>query len=314
MAPAHHPESSLGDHLESASVTGRGRRVAFAASRELLALDDGWPLLREAATAIGLEPSVTVWEDPSVDWASFDLVVAMYTWGYVSRRESFRAWAGAVSRHARLVNPGSVLCWNSDKTYLADLAAGGIAIVPTSWVPPGAAWHPPARDYVIKPTVASGGIDAARYLTQRVEVAMRHVDRLHRDGHTVMVQPYLPAVDVAGETALIFFGDRFSHAVTKRALLEPDVGTIYGLWERQVISPASGRADQLALAQRALRLVHARFGRTAYARVDLVDGADGSPMVIELELVEPSLFLDLAPGAARRLAERLHECLMTPHA
>jgi hypothetical protein len=72
-----------------------------------------------------------------------------------------------------------------------------------------------------------------------------------------------------------------------------------------VIAPRTPRADQRALAERALRLVHERFGRTAYARVDLVDGEDGTPVVIELELVEPSLFLDLAPGSAARLAEQL---------
>jgi glutathione synthase/RimK-type ligase-like ATP-grasp enzyme len=286
-------------------VTGRARRVAFAASRDLLDLDAGWPLLRDAVAAVGLEPAVAVWEDANVDWGAFDLVVAMYTWGYVIRRAAFLQWARQVSRRARLVNAEPVLTWNSDKTYLADLAAAGIPTVPTTWVPPGATWQPPGRDYVVKPTVASGGIEAARYVAQGVDVAARHVERLHRDGQTAMVQPYLPTVDGEGETALVFFGDRFSHAVAKQGLLEADVGPIFGLWERQVISPRTPRAEQHALAERALRVVHERFGRTAYARVDLVDGADGTPMVIELELIEPTLFLDLAPGAAGRLAEHL---------
>jgi hypothetical protein len=101
-------------------VPGRAGRVAFAASPEALDLDAGWPLLRDAAVAVGLEPAVTVWEDTGVDWAAFDLVVANYTWGYVSRRGRFLAWAQAVSRRARLVNARSILTWNSDKTYLAD--------------------------------------------------------------------------------------------------------------------------------------------------------------------------------------------------
>jgi hypothetical protein len=286
-------------------VTGRPRRVAFAAGPDALDLDASWPLLRDALAAAGLDPAVAVWDDATVDWGAFDLVVAMYTWGYVIRRAAFLRWAREVSRHARLVNAEPVLTWNSDKTYLGDLAAAGIPTVPTCWVPPGATWQPPARDYVVKPTVASGGIEAARYLMQGVDVAARHVERLHRDGQTAMVQPYLPAVDGDGETALIFFGGRFSHAVAKQGLLSPDVGPIFGLWERQVIAPRTPRADQHALAEGALGVVHQRFGRTAYARVDLVDGDDGTPMVIELELIEPSLFLELAPGAAARLAEEL---------
>jgi glutathione synthase/RimK-type ligase-like ATP-grasp enzyme len=288
-------------------VIRRRRKVAFAAGREMPELDDGWPLLRDAVAAVGLEPAVAVWEDPGVDWAVFDLVVVMYTWGYVVRRDEFLAWAATAARDTQLVNAEPVLRWNSDKTYLADLGAAGIPTVPTAWVPPGAAWHPPGPDYVVKPTVASGGIDAARYVTQGVEAAERHIDRLHEQGRTAMVQPYLPTVDTEGETALIFFGDRFSHAIAKQGLLEADVGPIFGLWERQVISPRTARPDQHGLAERALRVVHERLGRTAYARVDLVDGDDGRPVVIELELIEPSLFLDLAPAGAPRLADELRE-------
>jgi glutathione synthase/RimK-type ligase-like ATP-grasp enzyme len=231
--------------------------------------------------------------------------VAMYVWGYVLRRDAFVDWTRAVSERTRLVNAEPVLAWNSDKGYLADLAAAGVPTVPTTWVPPGAAWDPPARDYVVKPTVASGGIDAARYVRTAAEEAGRHVERLHRQGQTVMVQPYVPAVDARGETALVFLGGGHSHTVAKRGLLEPDVGTIFGLWERQVISPATARDDQLAVAEATLRVVHERFGRTAYARVDLVDGDDGTPMVLELELIEPSLFLDRAPRAAQRFAAAL---------
>jgi glutathione synthase/RimK-type ligase-like ATP-grasp enzyme len=286
-------------------VTGRVPRVAFAAGHDALDLDDGWPLLRDAAAAAGLDPAVAVWEDAGVDWSAFDLVVAIYVWGYVLRREAFLAWARAASGRTRLLNAEPVLAWNSDKSYLADLAAAGVRTVPTTWVPPGASWEPPAPDYVIKPCVASGGIDAARYVRSAAAEAERHVARLHREGQTVMVQPYVPAVDARGETALIFLGGRCSHAVAKRGLLEPDVGTIFGLWERQVISPATARADQRAVAERTLRAVHDRFGPTAYARVDLVDDDDGAPMVLELELIEPSLFLDRAPDAAERFAQAL---------
>jgi hypothetical protein len=110
----------------------------------------------------------------------------------------------------------------------------------------------------------------------------------------------------------VHFGGRFSHALGKAALLEPDAGTIFGLWERQVVTPRTARADQHAVAERALQAVHERVGPTAYARVDLVDGDDGGPVVMEVELVEPSLFLDLAPGAAERLADAVRAWLREP--
>jgi len=283
-------------------VSAQGRAVAFAASPEALDLDAGWPLLRDAAVAAGLAPSVVVWDDPGVDWRAFGLVVAIYTWGYVTRRERFLAWVSAAARQTALVNPEPVLRWNSDKGYLADLAAAGVPTVPTTWVPPGAAWEPPARDYVVKPAVASGGIGAARFAARGVESAREHVADLHRAGQTALVQPYLPAVDGEGETALVFFGGSFSHAVSKQGVLEADVGAIFGLWERQVVAPRAARPDELALAEGALRVVRARLGPVAYARVDVVDGGDGRPVVMEVELIEPTLFLDLAPDAAPRLA------------
>jgi hypothetical protein len=281
------------------------RRVAFAASPEALDLDAGWPLIRDAVASAGLEPAVAVWEDANVDWAVFDLVVANYTWGYVARRERFLDWAARVAGATRLVNAEPVLRWNSEKRYLADLARAGIPIVPTAYVPPGATWEPPARDYVVKPSVSSGGIEAARYVTRDAADARAHVARLHAQGQTVLVQPHVPAVDGDGETALVHFGGRFSHAVAKGAVLEPDAEPVFGLWERQPIAPRVPRADQLALAARTLRAVHERFGPTAYARVDVVDADDGRPVVMELELVEPALFLERAPGAAARFAEVL---------
>jgi hypothetical protein len=279
--------------------------VAFATSEVLADLDAGWPYLRDALDAVGLVPSVVFWDDPAVVWASYDIVVAIYVWGYVLRRDLFLAWVDEVEATTRLVNQPSVLRWNSDKTYLGDLDAVGVPVVPTQWVPPGGRWTAPTDDFVVKPSVSSGGIGAARYRTLGVDVADRHVGRLHDEGHTVMVQPYQAAVDTTGETALVFLGERYSHCVHKAALLAADVGETEELWTRQVITTATPRPDQRAVADAALEAVADRFGPTSYARVDLVDSADGRPLVLELELVEPSLFLTHRPAAAAQLAAHL---------
>ncbi|MDQ2728620.1 MAG: hypothetical protein M3Y91_12340 [Actinomycetota bacterium] len=281
--------------------------VAIAASADFIDLDDGWPALRDALLAAGLRPRVAVWDDPSIDWHHFGLVGAMYTWGYVTRRPSFLAWAGRVESATKLVNSARHLRWNSDKTYLADLADVGVPVVPTTWVRPGESWWPPAEDYVIKPTVASGGLGAARYRASRRETADRHVRRLHRGGHTVMVQPYQQSIDTAGETALVFVGDRFSHAVNKSSLLTADVGEVERLWEREIITSTEPSPGYRQLAETVMATVVAKLGPTAYARVDLVGDDAGCPRVLEVELIEPSLFLATAEGSARRLAGVLQQ-------
>ena len=261
------------------------QRIAFAATACSTDLDDGWPELHGALVAAGAEPVVAVWDDPGVTWEEFDLVVAMYTWGYVTQREEFLWWATRTSEVTRLANSVAHLRWSSDKTYLADLDAMGFPVVPTTWLRPGDAWQVPSGDYVVKPTVASGGLGAARYADSDPEVADRHIRDLHAAGHTVMVQPYQRSIDSAGETALVFLGDRYSHAVNKGPLLEADAGVTDALWEREVITPIEPPAAHLALGQAVIDTVRERLGPTTYARVDVVGGDADQARVLEVELV-----------------------------
>ena len=283
-------------------MTPPPKRVALAAQAAAPDPDVDWRPLRPALVAAGLEPHVTPWDDPAVAWDRFDLVVPLFAWDYVTRRPDFLAWTESVSQATRLVNAPGIIRWNSDKRYLADLEALGIPVVPTVWVPPGASWHPPAHDYVVKPSVASGGREAARYVAHGVEDGDRHVRRLHEAGQTAMVQAYQASIDVTGETGLVFLGDRYSHAVAKSALLRADVGVTEGLWKQAVLAPVEARHAQLLLAEGVVQAVVDRFGPTAYARVDVVDDAEGRPQALEVELIEPALSLAGAPGAAERLA------------
>jgi len=231
------------------------------------------------------------------------------TWRPCCWAQEFLDWVGRVAGQTRLVNPAPVLEWNIDKTYLADLAVDGIPTVPTSWVPPGAEWTLPSNDYVIKPSVASGSLGAARYRDASVDTAQEHVRRLHRDGQTVMVQPYQPAVDSHGETAMIYFDHRYSHAVSKQALLRPDVGEVDRLWEQHVITASEATGPQRRLAEEALEAVSRRVGRTAYARIDVVDDFDGHPQVLEVELIEPAFYFTHAVSGAGQFAAVLRRWL-----
>jgi hypothetical protein len=301
----HSAGVTVGTHPE------RAARVAVIACEAAPELGDDWPLLRAALTEAGLEPSAQLWTDPTVDWAGFAAVITLGAWDYIDRRAEFLAWAGEVEARTLLLNPGTVLAWNSDKVYLADLAIEGVAIVPTTWVAPGDRWLAPCGDFVVKPSVSAGGADAARYRAADIAAAHAHVDRLHAQGRTVMVQPYQSSVDEAGETALVYLGGCYSHAVTKGPLLRAGAGVIDRLWEREQIQPARPSRAQMDLGDSALAVARRRAGSLTYARVDLVEGPDGRPMVLEVELVEPSLFLASGPGAAVRLAGEVRNQVAT---
>jgi glutathione synthase/RimK-type ligase-like ATP-grasp enzyme len=291
---------------EAAAIKPTGR-VGVAVPPEFDFSDPEWLQLRAALADAGLEPSIVQWAEGKGTTDDCDVMLVSHCWDYVTRRDDFLDWAARVAAAGtRLANPLSALRWSSDKAYLADLQAAGVPIVPTAFVAPGESWTRPADDFVVKPAVGSGGRSAARYLRSPPGVAEEHVAALHADGQTVLVQPYQPAVDSAGETAVVFLGGRFSHAFRKEALLGPDVGVVERLWERMVLTPVDPRPDQLAAAEAAMAAATALVGTTAYGRVDLLDAdADtdtGPPVVLEVELVEPALFLAGAPGAAARLA------------
>ncbi|MGW3118609.1 ATP-grasp domain-containing protein [Streptomyces sp. NPDC001107] len=259
--------------------------------------DRDLPVLVQALRDAGAEAVAVPWDDPDTDWSGFDLVVIRSTWDYSWRAEEFVAWAEKCAQVTRLANPAEVVRWNTDKRYLGDLAEAGVPVVPTRYLAPGDA--PGLQDdheYVIKPTSGAGARYAARYTPDDHDTAVRHLARMHEEGLTAMVQPYLSGIDVSGERALQFFGGRFLHASRKGAVLAP--GTAYD--DDKVahpdLVPWAPSPAELAVAERALAAVP-DAPELLYARVDLVDGEDGEPRLMELELVEPNLFLDLHPGS-----------------
>ena len=265
--------------------------------------DRDLPVLGRALTDAGAEAAAVAWDDIHVDWAGFDLVLIRSTWDYSWRAEEFAAWAERVGKVTRLANPAEVVRWNTDKRYLGDLAAAGVPVVPTRYLAPGnAAELPDGHEFVVKPTFGAGARFAARYTPGERETAVRQLARMHEEGLTAMVQPYMAGIDVAGERALQFFGGRLLHASRKRAVLSP--GTAYDANKvaHPDLEPWTPTPAELAVAERALAAVPGTPD-LLYARVDLVDGDDGGPRLMELELVEPNLFLFLHPGSLDRVVE-----------
>ncbi|GAA3990838.1 hypothetical protein [Streptomyces plumbiresistens] len=267
--------------------------------------DDDLPVLRDALRAAGAEADVVFWDDAGVDWGAYDLAVIRSTWDYSWRAAEFVAWAERCAKVTRLANPAEVVRWNTDKRYLGDLAAAGVPVVPTRYLAPGdAADLPDDLEYVVKPTSGAGARYAARYTPEQHETAVRHLARMHEEGLTAMVQPYMKGIDARGERALQFFGGRLLHASRKRAVLAPGTAFDAAKVAHPGLEPWAPTPAELSVAERALAVVPDEH-EVLYARVDLVDGEDGEPRVMELELVEPNLFLFLHPESVPRVVETI---------
>lgn len=239
-----------------------------------------------------MEAAAAVWDDEGVRWGDFDLVVVRSTWDYPDRRDAFLAWAESLPR---VLNAPEVLRWNTDKRYLETLGPDAIA---TAFLAPGTPFVPPDAPFVVKPSIGAGSIGAARY-EARDGQAREHVARLHSAGMTVMVQPYQEAVEQGGEIAVVFIAGEFSHAVRKAALLPGGGAPGEGLYVEERMSATEPSTSELAHAERALETLPFDRGELLYARVDLLPG----PLVLEVEITEPSLYLGYAEGAVDRFAD-----------
>ena len=298
-----HPRTSPLTSRNRAEATREKSRVALVTCAELPTGDPDDQLLSEPLRHRGATAEPVAWDDPGVDWSAFDLAVLRSTWNYPDRRTEFLSWAAGVPR---LANPADVVTWNTDKHYLADLAAAGVPVVPTSWLAPGGPVAlPTAGEHVLKPAVGVGSKGSGRYdLADPAHrrLAASHLALLHAAGQHMMLQPFLPAVETVGETALVFLGGAYSHAIRKAGLLTGPYAPVEGLYLAETVAPRTASPAERAVAQQALAVVPGGAGRLLYARVDLLPGPHSEPLVVELELTEPSLFLGYAAGAADRLA------------
>ena len=289
-------------------------RIALVTARVARGTDYDMPLLLDALRAMGADAHEVDWDDDTLDWSGFDLALLRSTWDYCDRLPAFLAWAERVARQTRLLNPLEVIRWNTDKHYLAALARAGVPVVPGAFVEPGQdagvaidklfAAHPAARDIVVKPAVGAGSRDAQRHARGSRQAIIAHVQRLLDRHRSVLLQPYLDRVDEHGETALLFFDGGFSHAIRKGPLLKRGEGSTTGLYAEETIQPRTPSADELAAAQGALAAIP--FEQPlSYARVDLIRDDEGAPRLLELELVEPSVFAAHADGVAERFAHAI---------
>lgn len=294
-------------------------RIALVTCDQFPQLDEDDVVLIAALAKEGMDATVEIWDDKTVDWATYDQVIIRSTWDYAPRRDEFVSWAKSVPN---LSNPANIVEWNTDKYYLKELGEAGIPIVKTLWLDPerhftSQAIHtrlPAFGDYVIKPSISAGAQDTARYqgITAKARgEAILQVRDLLRDGKHVMIQPYLTQIDSKGETSLIFIDGTFSHAVRKTAMLAR--GDAPGeSYQQEELALEGANLSYKDFAEKVMEVARATInnGETfLFARVDLIPNDDGEPVLLELELTEPTLFLKVHPGAedmfAQAVARRL---------
>ena len=290
---SHCPPSSSGRLWQACHVTN----LVLVTGSRMPKPDLESHLLLEILERRGVSARLVPW-DSAYDWAATDVVVIRSPWDYFERLDEFLEWTQKVESITRLANPSIVVSWNTNKRYLLDLAAADVAIVPTRLLPQGTIDVPteslPDGELVVKPAVSVGAIGALRSRSDDPRSAAHIVD-LARNGD-VLVQPFIPSVLDSGETSLMFAGGRLSHAVRK----VPAPGD-YRVQDHHggTVEPHRATPDEIALAEAALAVAPSS---TTYARVDLVSTGEG-PVVMELELVEPALFLDAHPRAAENFVD-----------
>lgn len=271
-------------------------RVALATCLEPPEPDVDEQLLVDALRGAGADAHVLAWDDPSAPFADYDVVIVRSTWNYFEQLDGFLAWSDRVGRATRLRNDPATVRWNAVKTYLRDLEARGIPIVPTAFVARGQrpdlatlmrerGWE----QVVVKPLVSAGSFRTERFASADTARGQAFLDDLARD-RDVMIQEWMPAVDTYGERSLVWIDGEVTHAIRKSPRFAGGVEEVSG--EVPIAD------DERAFAHRVLDPI-ARERGLLYARVDTI--RDGDVLrIMELELVEPSLFFKQCPRALDR--------------
>lgn len=270
--------------------------VAIVTCQVLPEPDVDEDLLMAALADAGLDAKLVAWDDESVRWSEFQIAVLRSPWNYIERLDDFLDWAVLAGTQTHLFNPVEVVHWNTHKGYLRDLAKRGVPVVPTAWLGVGEeldladimadrGWH----DVVAKPVVGAGSFLTDRITDPTSAQAQAFWQQLCTD-REVMVQPYLPSVEAYGERSLIWIDGELTHAIRKSPRLGDAAESVS---EALPIAHVERELAESVIADIPQSLL--------YARIDLIRDDHDEPLLAELELVEPSLFLKQEPAALRRL-------------
>jgi glutathione synthase/RimK-type ligase-like ATP-grasp enzyme len=252
----------------------------------------------------GFDAIAHPWYEP-VDWFQFDHIIVNSPSDLYFHIDDFTKWINGLETHSSVMNEPGLLAWNMDKHYLKEIESRGVDIAPTIFVELGDEPEFPDREYVVKPVTSGGALNTGRFLPYQEQEARELVKRIHNEKLAVIVQPYLESVDRIGEKALVFYNEQFDHAIKKDAVLAP--GSKPG---KQDVShpnptPYQPTNEELELARKAIA-VSPRRTPLLYSRVDLAED-NGTPIVMELEYLDPVLFFEYSEGSLNRYIDAIIE-------
>jgi glutathione synthase/RimK-type ligase-like ATP-grasp enzyme len=266
-------------------------------------------LLQKALADLGLSSIRVDWADPTINWTTFSCAVFRTTWDYYERITEFTTWLDRVEKQTRLCNDVSLIRWNLDKHYLADLQSSDIPVVPSLFLEAGTrpeltslldetGW----QEAIIKPCISGTARHTYRINRSSAGRIQQTLEPL-LTSEAFILQPFLPDVVKNGEDTLVLINGTFTHAVTKKPkpgdfrVQDDHGGTVH---------PCHPTTEQIELAERAFTACRSENRPVpVYGRVDMVRDQRGSWRVMELELIEPELWLRNHPPAARTLAESI---------
>lgn len=301
--------------------------IALVTDRANLHIDYDMPPLLEACRELFVKADVCFWDDSSVDWTAYDAILIRSPWDCIENLDSFFTWCDKVDRQTLLLSPPSVARWGLNKLYLKDLSIRGVPIIPSVFLSPdddGGSYlveflsiNTECAEFVVKPTIGSYSRGVKRFGRTMTQEALAHMQLLQRRGSHIIIQPYITTIDVLGETDLTYFDNRFSHSIRKGAMLMAD-GTV-NVPTPEFRQPRLADEEEQAVALAALVAAADAIGLDLpllYGRVDVIRNYSGQPMIMEMEICEPSLNLPfraesakfLIQGVLRRIDRRLVDC------
>lgn len=284
------------------------KSIALVTCAEAREHDTDLPFLVRSLGDRGIIADIVDWDNASVDWAKYASAIVRSPWDYHRRYNEFVQWLHMVSTKTVLHNSANIIEWNTDKVYLGELADAGIPVIPTTYVRGAEDIVLISndglleKDIVVKPTVSAGSNNTERHEESPVKAAA-HLGSLIDAGKVAMVQPYQRFIDEQGETGMLYFNGEFSHAFRKGAILATGDNIKNGLYTEEDISERTPRSAEYELGESVMAYVVQKFGvAPLYARVDVVRGSGGFPVLMELELAEPSLYVHFDADSPARFA------------
>lgn len=284
------------------------RIIALVSGAEARDLDTDLPYLSRALGDRGVITEIVDWDNTTVDWSRYEMAIVRSPWDYHRRYTEFLAWLDNVSAATTLHNSADIIRWNTDKEYLAELVEAEIGVIPTTFVRTAEDLVLITnegmldRDIVVKPTISAGSNNTERHEESPVKAAA-HLGFLLDAGHVAMVQPYQRFIDERGETGMVYFNGKLSHSFRKGAILATNENTQNELFVEEEITSRNASGQERELGDQVMQFVKKKFGEyPLYARVDVVRGSAGVPVLMELELAEPSFFLQVDHESPSRFA------------